>query len=388
MRDKMRLLTPGPTPLPEEVRLTLALDMVHHRKPGFTAVLGEVQAGLRELFGHAGPVCVLTASGSGAMWAAASNLFRPGERVLVVEGGKFGERWTRIAGAHGLDCAVLGVPWGKAATAEMVARALDANPGVAGVFVQASETSTGVLHPVREIAAVTRQRDVMLVADGISAVGISPCPMDEWGVDCLLTGSQKGLMLPPGLSFIALSPRAWERVERTAPRNFYFDLLGERKKTLESQTLFTPGINLIQGLHTCLQLFREAGLAAVYRRQWALTRMCRTGIAAMGLAPLAERDYTWGLTSVLLPAGVDGSAVLKAAAERYGVVMAGGQDRLKGRIVRIGHMGYVDWGDLAAGLHALARSLHLAGGYTASRDYLEQALAAYEQALADGPPVL
>ncbi|MEW5772735.1 MAG: alanine--glyoxylate aminotransferase family protein [Thermodesulfobacteriota bacterium] len=388
MRDKMRLLTPGPTPLPEEVRLTLAMDMVHHRKPGFTAVLGEVQAGLKELFGHAGPVLILTASGTGAMWAAASNLFKAKERVLVVEAGKFGERWTQIAGSHGLDCTVLCAPWGKAVTAELVAKTLDAHPDIAGVFVQASETSTGVLHPVRQIAEVTRRRNVMLVVDGISAVGISPCPMDEWGVDCLLTGSQKGLMLPPGLSFLALSPRAWERVEQTAPRNFYFDLLGERKKTLGSQTLFTPGINLIQGLHTCLDLFRQAGLDTIYRRQWALTQMCRAGIAAMGLAPLAERDYTWGLTSVRLPAGVDGGAVLKAAAERYGVVMAGGQDQLKGRIVRVGHMGYVDYGDLAAGLHALARSLRLTGGYTASRDYLEQALAAYEQALADGPPAL
>lgn len=388
MRDKMRLLTPGPTPLPEEVRLTLALDMVHHRKPGFTAVLGEVQKGLKALFGHAGPVLILTASGSGAMWAAASNLFKPRERVLVVEGGKFGERWTQIAGTQGLDCTVLGVPWGKAATAELVAKALDRNPDITGVFVQASETSTGVLHPVRQIAEVTRQRNVMLVVDGISAVGISPCPMDEWGLDCLLTGSQKGLMLPPGLAFIALSPRAWERVEQVAPRNFYFDLLGERKKTLQSQTLFTPGINLIQGLHTCLELIGQAGLETIYRRQWALTQMCRTGIAAMGLAPLAEHDYTWGLTSVKMPAGVDGGMVLKAAAERYGVVMAGGQDQLKGRIVRIGHMGYVDFGDLAAGLHALARSLQLAGGYTASRDYLEQALAAYEQALAEGPEAL
>lgn len=388
MRDKMRLLTPGPTPLPEEVRLTLAMDMVHHRKPGFTAILGEVQQGLRELFGHAGPVLILTSSGTGAMWAAASNLFRPREKVLVIEGGKFGERWGEIASTHGLDCTMLGVPWGKAAPADLVRKTLDNNPDIVGVLVQASETSTGVLHPIRELAAVTRERNVMLVADGISAVGVSPCPMDEWGLDCLLTGSQKGLMLPPGLSFLALSERAWKRVEETAPRNFYFDLLAERAKTLASQTLFTPGINLIQGLHTCLGLFREAGLATVFRRQWALTQMVRAGVRAMGLAPLAERDYAWGLTSILLPAGVDGGLLLRAAAERYGVVMAGGQGRLKGRIVRLGHMGHVDFGDVAVGLYALARSLSLAGGYTACRDYLEQALAAYEQALADGPPAL
>lgn len=385
--SKTRLLTPGPTPLPESVRLTLAMDMVHHRKEGFTALLAEVQEGLRWLFGTAQPVVPLTCSGTGAMTAAVTNLFKPGEQVLAVEGGKFGERWVEIAGYHGLDCGVLSVPWGKAATLEKIEAALANYPDAKGILIQASETSTGVLHRIREIAAYTRERDVMLVVDGISAVGISPCPMDEWGIDCLLTGSQKGLMLPPGLAFLALSERAWMRVAEVEPRNFYFNLLGEKAKIDKNcQTNFTPAINLLMGLSTCLDLFRERGMDEVFRTQWALTQLARTGARAMGLELLAPEDYTWGLTSIKLPAGVDGGLLLKACAEQYGVVMAGGQGHMKGRIVRMGHMGYVDFADVMAGLYALRRGLELTGAHSGADCYIERAMAAYEAALAEGPP--
>ncbi|NJB68250.1 aspartate aminotransferase-like enzyme [Desulfobaculum xiamenense] len=384
----MRLLTPGPTPLPEAVRLTLAMDMVHHRKPGFTALLGEIQKDLRWLFGTEQPVISMACSGTGAMTAAVNNLFRKGEKVIIVDGGKFGERWGEIASTHAVDAIIISVPWGKAITVDHVRSALAQYPDVKGVLVQASETSTGAMHPVRELAALTRERDVMLVVDGISAVGISPCPMDEWGVDCLLTGSQKGLMLPPGLAFLALSERAWKRVEENKPREFYFNLLGEREKIVKnSQTLFTPPINLLMGLHTCLAMFREKGLDAVFRRQWALTQMVRAAARSMGLSLLAEDDHcTWGLTSIVLPAGVDGSAVLACCAERYGVIMAGGQDRLKGRIVRFGHMGHVDFGDVLAGLYALDRAIAACGGYSASREYMETGMRAYEAALEQGLP--
>ena len=386
---KTRLLTPGPTPLPESVRLTLAMDMVHHRKPGFTALLKEVQQGLRWLFGTEQPVVPLTSSGTGAMTAAVTNLFAPGEQVLAVEGGKFGERWVEIAGTHGLDCGVLSVPWGKAATLDKIKEALANYPKAKGILIQASETSTGVLHPIREIAEYTRERDIMLVVDGISAVGISPCPMDEWGIDCLLTGSQKGLMLPPGLAFLALSERAWKRVESVEPRNFYFNLLGEKAHIDKNcQTNFTPAINLLMGLSTCLDLFRERGLEEVYRTQWALTQMARTGASALGLELLAKERYTWGLTSILLPAGVDGGALLKACAEKYGVVMAGGQGHMKNSVVRLGHMGYVDYADVMAGLYALRRGLELTGAHTGSHDYLERAMDAYETAMAEGPSAL
>jgi len=385
MVQKLRLLTPGPTPLPEAVRLALAEDMIHHRKEGFVRVMERLQPRLQRLFGTQEQVLPLSCSGTGAMVAAVSSLFAPKDKVLVVEGGKFGERWREIAESLGLEVHQLLVPWGQAVDPEGIAQILDADPGIVGVLVQVSETSTGVLHPVRQIAQITRKRDVLLVADGISAVGISPCPMDAWGIDVLLTGSQKGLMLPPGLALIALSPRAWARAEALGPRHFYFNLLAERAKNRQGQTLFTSPVNLLRGLDVSLALFEEAGQETIYRKQWAMTSLVRQGIAALGLEPLAPSHFTWGLTAVRLPAGIDGAVVLQTAA-RYGVILAGGQGELKGRIVRIGHMGHVDFGDLLAGLYALRQGLLEAGGFTAARGYLEEAMAAYEAAMRDGYP--
>ena len=388
MFNKTRLLTPGPTPLPEQVRLALARDMIHHRKRQFTELMGRVQEKLRLLFGTAGPVLPLSASGTGAMTAAVYSLFEPGEKVLVVEGGKFGERWRGIAAARGLAVASLRVPWGEAVKPEAVAAALDADPSIAGVLIQVCETSTGVLHPVRSVADLMVGREALLVADGISAVGISPCPMDDWKLDCLLTGSQKGLMLPPGLALLALSPRAWKKAEAMRPGCFYFDLPRERDKLLTGQTLFTTPVNLIFGLDASLDLLLENGLDLVYARQWALTMLVRAGAEAMGLELFVREHFAWGLTSVLLPEGVNASDVLRLAMEDYGVCMAGGQDQLKGRIVRIGHMGWVDWADALAGLYALDRSLISMGGYSAARDYLETAMSAYGAALETGTGIL
>lgn len=381
MLNKQRLLTPGPTPLPEQIRLIMAQDMIHHRKPAFKQVMAELQTRLQALFGTAQPVMSLACSGSGVMTAAVTNLFAPGEKVIVVDGGKFGERWGKIAAGHGLEIVTLPVAWGTAVTVTEIEATLAAHPDARGLFVQNSETSTGVLHPVRDIAAVTRQRDLLLVVDGISSVGISPCPMDEWGIDCLLTGSQKGLMLPPGLGLIALSERAWTKAESVPPACFYFNLLSERTNALKNQTLFTSPVSLLIGLNESLKMFMDAGLDTVFRKQWALTMLARTAVKEMGLELLAKDHFTWGLTSVLLPDGIDGTRLLEVAAERFGVVMAGGQDHLKGRAIRIGHMGWVDWADLAAGLHALAESFRECGGYIGSRDYLEKGLQAYHEAL-------
>jgi aspartate aminotransferase-like enzyme len=229
---------------------------------------------------------------------------------------------------------------------------------------------------------------VLLVVDGISAVGISPCPMDAWGIDCLLTGSQKGLMCPPGLALIALSERAWEKAATVPDGCFYFNLIKERENLERDQTYFTSPVSLILGLQASLDCILSHGLEAVYRKQWALTMMARTGIRSLGLRAFAPLRHAWGLTSVSLPAGVDGVEVLRHMAQEYGVIMAGGQGGLKGRIVRIGHMGWVDWADLAAGLHALAEALRACKGSVATCDYLENSLAAYRAALACPPGVV
>lgn len=388
MFNKVRLLTPGPTPLPERVRLALAQDMIHHRKREFAGIMRRVQEKLRLLFGTEGPVLPLSCSGTGAMTAAVYSLFEPGDKVLVVEGGKFGERWRNIAASRGLAVASLRVPWGEAVRPEDVPAALDADPSIKGVLIQVCETSTGVMQPVRQVADLMVGREALLVADGISAVGISPCPMDDWKLDCLLTGSQKGLMLPPGLALLALSPRAWKKAEATRPGCFYFDLPRERDNVLKGQTLFTTPVNLIVGLDASLDMLLENGLDLVYTKQWALTMLVRAGTAAMGLSPLAKEHFAWGLTSVWLPEGVNGGDVLRLAMEDWGVCMAGGQDQLKGRIVRIGHMGWVDWADALAGLYALDRGLIGMGGYSAARDYLETAMSAYRAALELGPGII
>ena len=267
------------------------------------------------------------------MTAAVYNLFAPGEKVLVAEAGKIGERWVEIDRSRGLECAVLSAPRGQAVKAE------DVPPWTpiptSRVLIQMSETSTGVLHPVREVAAITRTRNVLCVVDGISGVSLSPCPMDQWGVDCLVTGSQKGLMLPPGLALLALSARAWDKAEKTGTGCFYFDLCRERDNVLKNQTRFTTPVNLIVGLDVSLKMLLAGGLDAVYRTQWALTMFTRAAVKAMGLELLAPDDFAWGITSVLLPEGVDGNEVLRLAAERHNsIYMAWGGTSSGGRIAR------------------------------------------------------
>ena len=380
MLNKERLLTPGPTELAPQVKAALGRDMIHHRKDPFKQIMHRIQPELGRLFGTEQPVMPLACSGTGAMQAAVSNLFRSGDKVLVAKAGKFGQRWEDIARKQGLEVDTLAYEWGQPIPPEDIANRLEQRPDIAGVLIQASETSTGVLHPVDEISRITRESNALLVVDGISAVGISPCPMDRWGIDCLLTGSQKGLMLPPGLALISLSPRAWERAEQVGTDCFYFNLIQERIKVRDGQTQFTTPVNLIYGLEAALELFRETGYEQVHRKQWALTRMARAGIRAMGLAPLVPEYYTWGLTSLLLPEGVDGKALLDRIASEYAIYMAGGQEHLKGRLVRIGHMGYMDWSDLLAGLSALREVLSREVQLAAAPDFLDQALEAYRAA--------
>ena len=249
------------------------------------------------------------------------------------------------------------------------------------LFMQISETSTGVLHPVREIAAVTRERDVLLVADGISAVSISPVPMDEWGIDCLITGSQKGLMLPPGLAFIALSPRAWKKAEQVSPQCYYFDLIQERANCEKNQTHYTSPISLLVGLHEALTMLLEFGMDNIFKKQWALTQMARTGLSAMGLELFVKEEgrYTWGLTSIRMPDSMPAGPIVAKAYKDCSVILTAGQGDLKEKVIRLAHMGWVDWADLAAGLHALAWSLP----EKPEGAYLEKALEAYHKTLGE-----
>lgn len=384
--NKMRLLTPGPTQLPEDVRLALALDMIHHRKAEFFRIMEETQKDLRILFGTENPVLPLSSSGTGAMTAAVYSLFSPGEKVLVIEAGKFGQRWSEICRFRDLEVISLGLAPGQPLDLEALESLLERNPDVKGVLAQICETSTGALLPIRAIASLTTKRDCLCIADGISAVGVSPCPMDEWQIDCLLTGSQKGLMLPPGLALIALSEKAWAKAANVRPGCYYFDLVAEKKGNAKHQTHFTTPVNLIIGLKKSLDLLLKAGLDEVYRKQWALTMLVRAGAEAMGLSPFAKQDFSWGVTAINLPENINGSQLLSIMKDDYGIIMAGGQDNLKNKIIRLGHMGWVDWSDCLAGLMAIAGALKKLSGKDVASDFAAAAMSAYQDALTRGYP--
>jgi aspartate aminotransferase-like enzyme len=379
---KRHLLAPGPTPVPPEVRAAMALPVIHHRTPQFAAVLAEVQEGLRELFGTAEDVLVLAASGTGAMEGAVTNLLSPGDEAIVVNGGKFGERWTKICRTYGITVHEIVVPWGEAVDPAQVAAALDAHPRARALYVQASETSTTALHPVPALAALTRTRDTLLVVDGITAVGVIDLPMDRLGIDVLVTGSQKALMVPPGLAFVALSARAWQAAERAALPRFYFDFKRERKGVAEKSTAWTPAISLINGLRAALQMMRAEGWANVHARHDRLARATRAGAAALALRLVAPKAPSPAATGVFLPDGIDGSALFRYLRDRMLVTFAGGQDQLKGKIIRLSHLGWVGAFDVVTGLAALELALHHFGAAVK----LGAGVGAAEAVLAEGLP--
>ena len=358
---KRYLLTPGPTAVPPEVLLRMSQPLIHHRTPEFEALFAQVQEKLQWLFQTKQNVLILAASGTGAMEAAVSNTCSPGDTVIVVNGGKFGERWLKISQAFGVKVVELKVEWGKAVTVDAVAQALKAHPETRAVLIQASETSTTVLHPVEQISTLIRNTNTLLVVDGITSVGATDTPMDRWGIDVLVTGSQKALMLPPGLAFLALSDKAWKQVETTKQPRYYFDLRREHKEQQKHTTAYTPAISLINGLHEVLRLMQEEGLEHIFARHSLLAAASRAAAQAMGLTLLAPGAPSPAATGVWLPDGVDGSRLLKYMRDRMGVDIAGGQDHLKGKIVRISHIGYAGPFDVITAISTLEMALRRFG---------------------------
>ena len=380
---KKYLLAPGPTPVPPEVLLAMAQPIIHHRTPQFEAVFAEVQAGLQRLFQTREDVLILASSGTGAMEAAVTNTTSPGDRVIVVNGGKFGERWTKIATAYGLAVTELKVEWGRAVEPDAVARALREHPEARLVLMQASETSTTALHPVEAVARLTRERETLLVVDGITAVGVLDLPMDALGIDVLITGSQKALMLPPGLAFLALSERAWRAVANAKTPRFYFDLKREHDNQQKHTTAWTPAISLVSGTHAALQLIFAEELANVFARHARLARATRAAAQALGLRLVAPECPSPATTGIYLPDGVPGK-IVGYLRDRVGVTFAGGQDQLKGKIVRIAHLGYIDAFDVVTAIAALEMALTAFG----QRVAFGAGIGAAEAVLMDGmPPV-
>jgi len=379
---KKYLLAPGPTPVPESVLLAMAQPIFHHRTPQFEALFAETAKALQGLFKTTQDVIVLASSGTGAMEAAVVNTTSPGDRVLVVNGGKFGERWGKIAAGYGLVVDEIAVEWGTAVDPAAIAKALRERPETKLVLVQASETSTTVLHQVAEIAKITRATDTLLVVDGITAVGVLDLPMDALGIDVLVTGSQKALMLPPGLAFVALSEKAWKAAAAAQQPRFYFDLKRERDNQQKHTTAWTPAISLIFGLHEALRLLFAEGLDNVFARHDRLARATRAGVRALGLELVAQTAPSPATTGLYLPAGVPGK-IVGYLRDAVGVTFAGGQDRFKGKICRIAHLGYIGSFDIVTamaalemGIAAYGRPVTLGRGVGAAQEILLEGMPA------------
>jgi len=380
---KRYLLAPGPTPVPPEALLAMAAPIIHHRTPQFSDLFRRAADRSRDLFGTREPVLMLACSGTGAMEAAVTNTLSPGDHVVIVNAGKFGQRWIEICRTFGLRVTPVDVEWGRSVESEAVARALARSPDARAVLVQASETSTTVLHPVAELGKLTRERDCLLIVDGITSVGVVDLPMDTVGIDVLVSGSQKGLMLPPGLAMIALSEKAWRFQQSAKLPRYYFDLAKERDDLAKNTTTYTPPISLIVGLNAVYDLIEaNGGFPAMFRRHRILAAATRAGAKAMGLKLLAPDSPSPATTGLYVPAGVDGSTLTKYLRDAMGVTVAGGQGKLKGKIVRIGHIGYFDAFDVLIALSALEMALVQLGATVA----LGKAAAAAEQVLLEMYP--
>ena len=353
---KIRLLTPGPTPVPERLSLRMAHPIVHHRSPEFEAVFGRVREGLQWLFQTKQDVVQYAASGTGAMEGAFVNFLKKGDEAIVIDAGKFGERWGKLAKAYGVNAVPIKVEWGSAVAVEAVAKALAEHPKAKAVYVQANESSTGVYHPIQELAQLTKKSDAILVVDAISALGAMSLPMDGWGIDVLVSACHKALGLPPGIAFLAASDKAWKLNETADLPRFYFDAKRERDNQRKNQTAWTPAISLTEGLDESLQMFREEGLEACFERHARLARAARAGMKGLGLT-LYSKSPSNAMTTVEAPAGVDSEKLLKHLFKAYGIKLVGGQDAAKGKIFRIAHLGYFDDFDMLVVVGAIERGL-------------------------------
>ena len=376
---KSYLLSPGPTAVPERVLLKMGEPMIHHRTPQFSAIFAEVKKDLKYLFQTEQEVLILASSGTGAMESAITNLFSRGDKVLFINAGKFGERWGQISKTYGLEPVELKVEWGQTVEVAAVKDILDKDPQIKAVLMQASETSTTVAHPVKELAQLTKDRDTLIVVDGITAVGVSDLPMDDLGIDVLISGSQKAFMLPPGLAFIALSEKAWGFAEKSDIPKYYFDLKKENKNQIAGKdtTAYTPAVTLIIGLAEVLTMVREEGLENLFKRHKVLADATRAAIKALGLKPLAPESPADSATGAFVPEGVDGGKLVKFLRDTMGVTLAGGQDHLKGKIIRIAHLGYYDTFDIIIAISAIEMALkkfghdvELGKGVAAAQDIL------------------
>ena len=358
---KSRLMTPGPTDVPPAVLIEMAQPIIHHRTKAFQAIFAELSERLQRLFRTAGPVLTIAGSGTTAFEAAQVSLIEPGKKALTIAGGKFGERWQDIYDAYGVEQHRINTEWGDATKPEQVEQLLNDHHDISVVTIVHSETSTATASPVQEIASIVRQSDALLIVDGITAVGALPLDQDGWGIDVLVSGSQKAMMLPPGLGFVGLGDRAIARLDAVEPTNAYnLDLRRWLKSYKKNDVPFTPPVSLVRGQRVALEMIEQQGLDVVWDRTAALARASRAAFEAMGLK-LVSTSPSDSVTGAFYPEGVDDKAFRAALRDTHGIHIAGGQSGRgadwSGRIFRISHMGYVDLGDTLATLGAIESEL-------------------------------
>lgn len=356
MIKKYYLLSPGPTPVPENVLAAAAEPIIHHRTPEFSKIFMDTTEMLKMVFGTKEDLFILTSSGTGAMETAVVNTLSPGDKVLTLNAGKFGERWGNICKAYGIAYKEIVVEWGKDYPKEKLEAELRAMPDCKAVFCQLSETSTGAIFDIQGFGEVVAKTDAILVVDGISGTGATPCPMDEWKIDLMVSGCQKSFMIPPGLAYIAFGPKAWKMVETAKCPKFYFDAKKAKKNLADKTTPWTPAVSLVIQQKKALDIIAGMGLDKLFEHHRILGDATRAGVKALGLELLSERPGNI-LTAVKTPAGLEGGKIVKTMQNKYMAYIAGAQDPMKGKFFRIAHLGYMGGFDIITALTALEMTL-------------------------------
>lgn len=378
---KRRIYSPGPVEVSPFTALEMAKPIMHHRTSEFESVLAEVVDGLKYVFQTTEDMLLFAGSGTGAMEGAVVNLLNPGDRAVCVVGGKFGERWSQLVSRFGAQPVNIDVQWGRAVDPDAVASELASDPSIRAVYIQACETSTGVAHPVRDIARIVRNYDnTVLVVDAISAAGVMNLPVDEWGLDVVVGGSQKAWRLPPGLSFVSVSSKAWETVGRCTQPRYYFDWTREKKNISKNTTAFTPAVSLILGLRQVLGDIRAEGLDSLFARAALYAEVFRTSMKALDLKLFAPDSPADSITAVCAPDGVNARHIVQKLSSKYGITIAGGQDHIKEKVFRVSHMGYLDALDMVTAVAAVEMTLkdlghpvQLGAGVRAAEEIIVQA---------------
>ncbi len=363
MKEKLTLMIPGPTPVPERVLKALGKHPIGHRSPEFQEIVKSTTNLLKWLHQTKGDVLTITGSGTAAMEAGIINTLSKGDKVICGENGKFGERWVKVAKAYGLNVTTVKAPWGDPLDPESFKRILNEEKDIRAVIITHSETSTGVINNLEEISrAVKSHQNTIMIADCVTSIGSSNVPMDKWGIDVIASGSQKGYMMPPGLSFVAMSQKAWEANERSNLPKFYLDLLSYKKAADKNSNPYTPGVNLYFALEETLKLMKEEGLDSIFKRHNKHMKATQEAMNSMGLTLFAKKGYgSPSITSVVANNNLNAEEIRKYIKNKFDILIAGGQDHLKGKIFRIGHLGFINDRDILTAVAAIEAAIEHMG---------------------------